>query len=58
MESHPEEDNNCEHHDKGGDALLGLLGSEFLDVGVGGSGLLCIDVCVLEPAAAGEVNGD
>ena len=58
MESHPEENHNCEHKEEGDEPVLGLLGSKLLY----GSGtllsLLGGDISVLEPPAAAEVDGN
>ena len=58
MERHPEEDDHGEDHDQRDDALAGLLrGQLHAGVALGGS-LLGVDVGVLEPVAAEEVDGD
>ena len=58
VEGHPEEDDHGEHHDEGRDAVAGLLGAELHHGGIAGSSLLGVDIGMLEPAAAGEVDED
>ena len=58
MEGHPEEDNDCEYEDEGYHPVLGLLRGELDYICIS---LLCsllgVDISVLEPVAAAEVDG-
>lgn len=49
MECHPEEDDYREYEHEGCDAALGLLRSEFRFCLLSCSGLLDIDIGILEP---------
>ena len=58
MEGHPEEDDNGKYEDECNHPVLGLLRSQFNDSSVSLLGLLGVDVSVLEPVAASEVDGN
>ena len=59
VEGHPEENDHGEDHDKGDDPALLLLLGEFLDrSGRRRSGLFGVDIGMLEPLAAAQVDGD
>ena len=57
MECHPEEYDHREDEDEGDDAVPGLLRGELLVARSALGGLLGVDVGVLEPAAAAEIDG-
>ena len=57
MEGHPEENHDGEDEEEGHETVLGLLRGEFLYRSGSRLGLLCSHIGVLEPAAAGEVDG-
>ena len=57
MEGHPEEDDNGKYEDECNHPVLGLLRSQFDNRGISLLCLLGVDISVLEPVAAAEVDG-